>query len=159
MEKISSFTVNHLELFPGVYVSRLDRVGEECITSFDLRMTAPNREPALDGAAMHAMEHLAATFLRNHPVWGSRVIYFGPMGCRTGFYLLLSGELSPRDIIPLLVECFGFIKDFHEEIPGASPRDCGNFLYMNPPMARWYAERYLKDVLLSIDESRLNYPE
>lgn len=159
MEKIASFTIDHLKLRPGVYVSRRDTIGSEVITTFDLRMTSPNDEPVMNTAEMHTIEHLAATFLRNHPVYASRTIYFGPMGCRTGFYLLLAGELTSADIIPLMIEMFEFIRDFHDEVPGASPKDCGNYLDMNLPMANYLANRYLNEVLYHIDESRMVYPE
>lgn len=159
MEKIASFTIDHLKLVPGVYVSRKDTIGQEIITTFDLRMTSPNDEPVMNTAEVHTIEHLGATFLRNHPVYGSRTIYFGPMGCRTGFYLLLAGDLSSRDIIPLMIELFEFIRDYRSEVPGASPKDCGNYLDMNLPMANYLANRYLNEVLYQIDDSRLIYPE
>ena len=158
MEKIASFTVDHIRLRPGVYVSRRDRVGKEVVTAFDLRMTSPNDEPVMNTAEVHTIEHLGATFLRNHPDWKERVIYFGPMGCRTGFYLLLAGEWSSRDILPLMVELYRFIRDFRGEVPGASPRDCGNYLDMNLGMANYLAERYLA-VLENITDDRLVYPE
>lgn len=159
MEKIASFTIDHLKLLPGVYVSRQDRVGDQAVTTYDLRMTRPNAEPVMNTAEVHAIEHLGATFLRNDPEFGDQVIYFGPMGCRTGFYLLLAGERSPREIQPLLVRMFTFIRDFSGEVPGASPRDCGNYLDMNLPMARYLAARYLDEVLDGIDDSRMTYPE
>ena len=144
MKKIESFTIDHLNLWPGVYVSRKDTTpGGDIITTFDIRMTAPNREPAISIAALHAMEHLAATFLRNHPEWGKRIVYWGPMGCCTGNYLLLNGDFSSEDIIPLLRETFSFIANFDEEIPGASPKDCGNYLLMHLPEARIAARSYL----------------
>ncbi|HIX52204.1 MAG TPA: S-ribosylhomocysteine lyase [Candidatus Lachnoclostridium stercoripullorum] len=159
MEKITSFTINHLKLLPGVYVSRKDPAGGAVITTFDLRMTRPNCEPVMNTAEMHAIEHLGATFLRNHPVYGDKVIYFGPMGCRTGFYLLLCGDFESVDIVPLLTEMFEFIRDYEGEIPGASPRDCGNYLDMNLPMAKYLARKYLDEVLCDISEERLTYPE
>ena len=159
MEKITSFTINHLKLLPGVYVSRKDPAGGAVITTFDLRMTRPNCEPVMNTAEMHAIEHLGATFLRNHPVYGDKVIYFGPMGCRTGFYLLLCGDFESVDIVPLLTEMFEFIRDYEEAIPGASPRDCGNYLDMNLPMAKYLARKYLDEVLCDISEERLTYPE
>ena len=159
MEKITSFTINHLKLLPGVYVSRKDPAGGAVITTFDLRMTRPNCEPVMNTAEMHAIEHLGATFLRNHPVYGDRVIYFGPMGCRTGFYLLLCGDFESVDIVPLLTEMFEFIRDYEGEIPGSSPRDCGNYLDMNLPMAKYLARKYLDEVLCDISEERLTYPE
>ena len=159
MEKIASFTIDHLKLKPGVYVSRRDRVGAETITTFDLRMTSPNEEPVMNTAEIHTIEHLGATFLCNHPVYKDKTIYFGPMGCRTGFYLLLAGELESEDIVPLMVEMFEFIRDFHDEVPGASPKDCGNYLDMNLGMANFLADRYLKNVLYDIRKDRLVYPE
>ena len=158
MEKIASFTIDHIKLQPGVYVSRKDHIGAEVITTFDLRMTSPNEEPVMNTAEMHTIEHLGATFLRNHPVYKEKTIYFGPMGCRTGFYLLLAGDLSSADIVPLMVEMFEFIKDFNDEIPGASPKDCGNYLDQNLPMANYLAKRYLENVLYNIKEDRLVYP-
>ena len=159
MEKIASFTIDHLKLVPGVYVSRKDTIGKEVITTFDLRMTSPNDEPVMNTAEVHTIEHLGATFLRNHPVYGDKTIYFGPMGCRTGFYLLLAGDLTSKEIVPLMIEMFEFIRDFKDEVPGASPKDCGNYLDMNLPMANYLAKRYLDNVLYNIDDSRLVYPE
>lgn len=159
MDKIASFTINHLKLLPGVYVSRRDRVGAEVITTFDIRMTRPNREPVMNTAEVHTIEHLGATFLRNHPVFKDKTVYFGPMGCRTGFYLVLAGDLSSRDALPLMVEMFEFIRDFEGDVPGACARDCGNYLDMNLPMARFLAKRFLDQVLYAIDDRHLNYPE
>ena len=159
MEKIASFTIDHLKLVPGVYVSRKDTIGREVITTFDLRMTSPNDEPVMNTAEVHTIEHLAATFLRNHPVYGNKTIYFGPMGCRTGFYLLLAGDLTSKEIVPLMIEMFEFIRDFKGEVPGASPKDCGNYLDMNLGMANYLANRYLENTLYHIDEKHLVYPE
>ncbi len=159
MEKIASFTIDHIKLQPGVYVSRKDTVGTECITTFDLRMTSPNEEPVMNTAEVHTIEHLAATFLRNHKEYKDKTIYFGPMGCRTGFYLLLSGDLTSAAIVPLMIEMFEFIRDYKDEVPGASPKDCGNYLDMNLPMANYLAKRYLENVLYHIDENRLVYPQ
>ena len=159
MEKITSFTIDHIRLIPGVYVSRKDPVGDSVITTFDLRMTNPNEEPVMNTAEMHAMEHLGATFLRNHPVFGSRIIYFGPMGCRTGNYLLLNGDYESKDIVPLMIEMFEFIRDFEGEIPGASAKDCGNYLDMNLGMAKYLAKKFLNEVLYDIKPDRLVYPE
>ena len=159
MEKIASFTIDHIKLQPGVYVSRKHHIGSEVITTFDLRMTSPNEEPVMNTAEMHTIEHLAATFLRNHPVYGSKTVYFGPMGCRTGFYLLLAGDYQSSDIVPLMTELFTFIRDYHDEVPGASPRDCGNYLDMNLNMANYLAKRYLEQVLYGITKERLIYPE
>ena len=159
MEKIASFTINHLTLLPGVYVSRKDNVGDSVITTFDLRMTRPNYEPVMNTAEVHTIEHLGATFLRNHEKFGSKTIYFGPMGCRTGFYLVLAGDYKSRDILPLLNDMFDFISGFEGEVPGASARDCGNYLDMNLPMARYLASKYKKEVLDQITEERLVYPD
>lgn len=159
MEKIASFTIDHLCLLRGIYVSRQDHVGSETITTFDIRMKEPNREPALSPSALHAIEHLAATFLRNHPVWRDRIIYWGPMGCLTGNYLLLRGDLTSADILPLMQETFSFIATYEGDIPGQSPRDCGNYLLMNLPEARWEAAKYLHEVLEVATEANLNYPQ
>lgn len=159
MEKIASFTVNHLCLLPGVYVSRKDYVGQEVITTFDLRMCAPNREPVMNTAELHTIEHLAATYLRNEPVWKEKIIYFGPMGCRTGCYLVVAGDYSSEDIVSLVKDTFQFIADYQGEIPGAAPRDCGNYLDQNLPMARFLAEKYLREALLHPTKDRLVYPE
>ena len=158
MEKIASFTVDHLRLVPGVYVSRVDQVAGNPITTFDLRMTRPNKEPVMNTAEVHTIEHLGATFLRNHRDYASKTLYFGPMGCRTGFYLLLAGDYCSEDIIELLKELFTFIAEFNDEIPGASAKDCGNYLDMNLPMARYLAKKYLNDVLLDIKKNQLYYP-
>ena len=159
MEKITSFTIDHIKLLPGIYVSRRDKAGDSVITTFDIRMTRPNYEPVMNTAEVHTIEHLGATFLRNDPYWKERVIYFGPMGCRTGFYLLLTGELNSCDIVPLMVSMFDFIRRYEGEVPGASAKDCGNYLDMNLPMARYLADKYLREVLTGIDEERLIYPE
>lgn len=159
MKKITSFTIDHIKLIPGVYVSRKDTVGAETITTFDIRMTSPNDEPVMNTAEMHTIEHLAATFLRNHKEFGPKIIYFGPMGCRTGFYLLLAGDYESKNIIDLLKEMFGFIADYEGEVPGASAKDCGNYLDMNLPMAKYLAKKYLDEVLENISVERLIYPE
>ena len=159
MKKIASFTIDHIKLQPGIYVSRKDFVGKEVITTFDLRMTSPNEEPVMNTAEVHTIEHLGATFLRNHKEFSDKVIYFGPMGCRTGFYLLLAGDYASKDIVPLITEMFIFIRNFHDEVPGASAKDCGNYLDMNLNMANWLADRYLNHVLFNISEERLVYPE
>ena len=158
MEKIASFTIDHIKLQPGIYVSRKDHVGNEVITTFDIRMTSPNEEPVMNTAEVHTIEHLAATFLRNHKEFGSRIIYFGPMGCRTGFYLLLAGDYESSDIVELLKDMFVFIRDFKDEVPGASPKDCGNYLDMNLGMANYLAKKYLDEVLNHIGPDRLIYP-
>lgn len=159
MKKIPSFTIDHERLDRGVFVSRRDvtPAGDE-LTTFDIRMTLPNREPALDGATIHTIEHLAATYLRNHSYWGPRTIYWGPMGCLTGNYLILQGHLDPVDILPLLREMFQFIATYEGDVPGATPRDCGNYRYMDLPSARTVARRYLTEVLTSPAPSNLNYP-
>ncbi len=159
MEKITSFTINHLSLLPGLYVSRKDMAGDVTITTFDIRMTRPNFEPVMNTAEVHTIEHLGATFLRNHPLFGAKVLYFGPMGCRTGFYLLLNGDYESREIVPLMKEMFSFIRDFEGPVPGAAARDCGNYLDMNLPMAKYQADRYLREVLQAITRERLVYPE
>ena len=158
MEKIASFTIDHLRLRPGLYVSRKDRIGAENVTTFDLRITAPNIEPVMNTAEVHAMEHLGATYLRNDPAWKDRVVYFGPMGCRTGFYLLLSGDLQSEDVLPLVADTFRFIRVYSGDIPGASAKDCGNYLDMNLPMAQFYARRYVS-VLETAAPETLRYPE
>ena len=159
MEKITSFTIDHLKLLPGVYVSRKDMVGDRVVTTFDIRMSRPNFEPVINTAELHAIEHLGATFLRNHKEWGKNILYFGPMGCRTGFYLLLNGDYESKDIVSLLKEMFTFIKDFEGEVPGACAKDCGNYLDINLPMAKYVAAKYLDEVLKDIKEDRLVYPE
>ena len=158
MKPIASFTINHLTLLPGVYVSRKDAVGDDLVTTFDLRVTRPNAEPVMNTAEVHTIEHLAATFLRNHAEFGSRIVYFGPMGCRTGFYLLLAGDYESEDILPLLRELFAFIRDYNDEVPGASAIECGNYLDMNLPMANYYGKKYL-EVLEHITPDRMVYPE
>ncbi len=158
VEKIASFTVDHIKLLPGLYVSRKDKAGAETVTTFDLRLTKPNEEPVLNTAEVHTIEHLGATYLRNEPTWKDKVLYFGPMGCRTGFYLLLAGDYSSRDVLPLVTGCFRFIRDYRDAVPGASPKDCGNYLDMNLPMANYWGAKYV-GVLENADETRLNYPE
>ena len=158
MEKITSFTIDHIKLQPGLYVSRKDRMGEQTVTTFDLRITKPNDEPVMNTAEIHTIEHLAATYLRNDATWKDRVLYFGPMGCRTGFYLLLWGDYSSRDILELVKNCFRFVRDYRDEVPGASAKDCGNYLDMNLPMANYWGKRYT-ELLENIDDSRLVYPE
>ena len=158
MDKITSFTIDHLKLLPGVYVSRKDRVGDQVITTFDIRMTRPNYEPVMNTAEVHTIEHLAATFLRNHAEYADKTIYFGPMGCRTGFYLILAGSYESKDIVPLLKEMYRFMADFEGEVPGASAKDCGNYLDMNLPMAKYLSKKYLTEVLENITAEQLNYP-
>ncbi len=158
MKKITSFTIDHIRLKPGLYVSRKDRVGAETVTTFDLRVTNPNQEPVMNTGEIHTIEHLAATFLRNDALWGEKVLYFGPMGCRTGFYLLLAGDYTPKDVRKLVKDCFAFIRDFSGDIPGAAPKDCGNYLDMNLPMAKYWAARYTQ-LLESMDDSCMEYPK
>lgn len=156
MKPIASFTINHLTLLPGVYVSRKDAVGNDLVTTFDLRVTRPNAEPVMNTAEVHTIEHLSATFLRNHAEFGSRIVYFGPMGCRTGFYLLLAGDYESADILPLLRELFTYIRDYKGDVPGASAIECGNYLDMNLPMANYYGKKYL-DVLEHITPEQMTY--
>ena len=158
MKKIPSFTIDHIRLERGIYVSRQDNVGGEVVTTFDVRMKEPNREPVLSPSAIHTIEHLAATFLRNHPVWADRIIYWGPMGCLTGNYLIVKGDLTSAEILPLLLETFEFVASYEGDVPGASARDCGNYLLMNLPEARWEARKYLVEVLCVATEKNLNYP-
>lgn len=158
MEKITSFTIDHLRLLPGLYVSRKDKVGSETVTTFDLRLTRPNMEPVMNTAEVHTIEHLTATYLRNDPEWKDKVLYFGPMGCRTGFYLLLSGDYSSEDVVELVKNCFVFIRDYQGDVPGAAAKDCGNYLDMNLSMANYYGAKYVS-VLENITEDRLVYPD
>lgn len=160
MEKIASFTVDHERLLRGIYVSRRDLTPSgDVLTTFDVRMTEPNRQPALSGAALHTIEHLAATYLRNRPDWKDRVVYWGPMGCRTGNYLILSGDLKPGDIVDLIRDTFRFIAEYEGEVPGASPRDCGNYTYMDLNEAKVQARRFLDEVLLRLKRENIEYPE
>ena len=159
MEKIASFTIDHNKLLPGIYVSRQDNINGQIITTFDIRMTAPNREPVMNTAEMHTIEHLAATYLRNHKDYKNKTVYFGPMGCRTGFYLILAGDLKSKDIVPLVTELYRFMSEFEGEVPGAAAKDCGNYLDMNLPMARFISKKFLTEVLENITEERLIYPE
>ncbi|MDF2614733.1 MAG: quorum-sensing autoinducer 2 LuxS [Clostridia bacterium] len=159
MKKIASFNVNHLDLLPGIYVSRIDYIEENPLTTYDLRMKAPNIEPVMNTAEIHAIEHIGATFLRNHSEFEKDVVYFGPMGCRTGFYLILKGARSSKDIAPLVTELFDFVTKFEGDIPGASARDCGNYLDLNLPMAKFEAKKYLENILLTLSDKNLNYPE
>ena len=158
MEKITSFTIDHLRLLPGIYVSRKDHAGDTVVTTFDIRITRPNYEPVMNTAEVHTIEHLGATFLRNQEDWKDRVLYFGPMGCRTGFYLLLTGDYESVDIVPLMKEMFTFMRDFEGQVPGAAAKDCGNYLDMNLPMAKYLADRDLREVVDGIGRERLVYP-
>ena len=158
MEKIASFCVDHVKLQPGLYVSRKDSVGAETVTTFDIRVTSPNDEPCMCTAEVHTFEHIAATYLRNDPDWKDKIIYFGPMGCRTGFYLVMAGDLESKDILDLIIKCFEFCRDFEGEIPGQAPEDCGNWLDHNLPMAKYWAKKYLDRTLYQIDDAHLTYP-
>jgi S-ribosylhomocysteine lyase len=158
MKQIASFTINHMKLLPGVYVSRKDRIGNETITTFDIRITRPNYEPVMQTKEVHAIEHLGATFLRNQKEYADQIIYFGPMGCRTGFYLLFGKDCSSLDIVPLITEMFEFIRDYEGDIPGASAQNCGNYSDMDLSRAKYYAKRFLDEVLLHIDDKHLIYP-
>lgn len=159
MEKIPSFTIDHIRLKRGIYVSRQDVVGSETVTTFDVRMKEPNRELVLSPSAIHTIEHLVATFLRNHPVWADKIIYWGPMGCLTGNYLIVKGNLTSADVLPLVKEAFEFVASYEGAVPGATARDCGNYLLMNLPEARWEARKYLEEVLECATEENLNYPQ
>lgn len=159
MDKIPSFTIDHERLLRGIYVSRKDRVGGETVTTFDIRMKEPNREPVLHNGAIHTMEHLAATYLRNDAEWKDRIIYWGPMGCLTGNYLLMRGDLESKDIVELMRRTFRFVAEYEGEIPGAAPRDCGNYLLHDLPMARYESKKFLEEVLDNIKEGNLHYPE
>ena len=159
MEKIASFTIDHIKLQPGIYISRKDQIGQEVVTTFDLRMTSPNEEPVMNTAEVHTIEHLGATYLRNKEEIRDKVIYFGPMGCRTGFYLILAGDLTSSDIIGLLCELADYVLGYEGEIPGYSPRDCGNYLDNNLDMAKYYMRKYKSEVLDNPTEDRLNYPQ
>lgn len=159
MEKIASFTINHEKLLRGIYVSRKDIVGKETITTFDIRMKEPNREPALDNGAIHTIEHLAATFLRNHKQWKDKIIYWGPMGCLTGNYLILKGDLESKDIVSLMIETFEFVSLYQGDIPGATAKDCGDHSLHNLSLAKKESKKYLDEVLLNIKEENLIYPQ
>ena len=158
MDKIASFTIDHIKLEPGLYVSRIDKFGDAFITTFDIRITSPNDEPVLNTAELHTIEHLCATFARNDREWAERIVYFGPMGCRTGCYLLVEGKLSSKEMVPFMTKMFEFVRDFEGDIPGAKPEECGNYLDQNLPMAKYVARRYLENTLYNIDAAHLNYP-
>ena len=159
MERIASFQVDHVRLNMGLYVSRIDEINGNYLTSFDIRMKLPNREPVINIAELHTMEHLGATFLRNHPIWKEQIVYFGPMGCRTGFYLILKGKLESKDIVELMKELYKFMAEFKGDIPGATAIECGNYLDQNLPMANYEAKKYLEETLENLGEENLNYPE
>jgi S-ribosylhomocysteine lyase len=159
MKKIASFTIDHIRLLKGLYLSRRDVFGGEVISTFDIRMTKPNEEPVMNTAEAHTIEHLGATFLRNHPDFAAKTLYFGPMGCRTGFYLLLAGDYSSAEVLPIVTELFEFMRDFEGDVPGATPKDCGNYLDMNLPMAKHLAKRYLDEVIYCIKPENLEYPK
>ena len=159
MERIASFQVDHIRLNRGIYVSRIDEINGNYLTSFDIRMKLPNREPVINIAELHTMEHLGATFLRNHSVWKEKIVYFGPMGCRTGFYLILKGKLESKDIVELIKELYKFMAEFKGNIPGATAIECGNYLDQNLPMANYEAKKYLEETLQNLEEKNLNYPD
>lgn len=159
MNKIPSFTIDHIHLLRGIYVSRKDIVGNEVVTTFDIRMKEPNREPVLGQGAIHTIEHLAATYLRNDPEWSDKIVYWGPMGCLTGNYLIMKGDLLSSDIVDLMVKTFRFVANFEGEIPGAAPKDCGNYLLHDLPMAKWESNKYLQEVLLCLKSENLTYPQ
>ena len=159
MERIESFSVNHLILEPGIYVSRKDEFNNVVLTTFDIRMTTPNKEPVMNTAEIHTIEHLGATYLRNNPNWKKKVVYFGPMGCRTGFYMILEGDLMSADVVELVRDMFSFIVDFEGDIPGAKPEECGNYLDQNLDMAKWLSKRYINNTLNPIDDKHLNYQQ
>ena len=159
MELIQSFSVDHTLIVPGIFTSRVDHLGDYMVTTYDIRLKKPNREPVIDVAAMHSLEHIIATFLRNEPDWKDEVIYWGPMGCCTGNYLLVQGDLESADIVPLMQELFTFIAGFDEDIPGASATECGNYMLNNLPMAKWEARKFLVEVLNNIQPQNLHYPE
>lgn len=158
MEKITSFKIDHLKLLPGLYVSRKDKVGNETVTTFDIRMTRPNFEPVMNTAEVHTIEHLGATFLRNDEEYRDKVVYFGPMGCRTGFYMVLAGDYESKDILPLVTKMYKFMKDFEGDVPGACAKDCGNYLDMNLNMSKYVCKKYYNEVLKNISDDRLIYP-
>ncbi len=159
MEKIPSFTIDHIHLQRGIYVSRKDYIGGNVVTTFDIRMKEPNREPALGYGALHTIEHLAATYLRNHPIYGKDIIFWGPMGCCTGNYFLMRGDLDSKSIVNLMLETFRFIRDYEGIVPGVAPKDCGNYLLHDLPMAKYEAAKYVSEVLEIIGEENLNYPQ
>ena len=159
MERIASFQVDHIRLNRGIYVSRIDEINGNYLTSFDIRMKLPNREPVINIAELHTMEHLGATFLRNHSIWKEKIVYFGPMGCRTGFYLILKGKLESKDIVELIKELYKFMAEFKGNIPGATAIECGNYLDQNLPMANYEAKKYLEETLENLGEENLNYPK
>ncbi len=159
MKKIPSFTVNHLTLLRGIYVSRKDTIGNEVLTTFDLRMKEPNKEPVINSPELHTIEHLGATFLRNHATWADKTIYFGPMGCATGFYVIFKGDLCSNDVVDIITEMFKFISEYEGEIPGGTARDCGNYLNLNLAMGKYEAQKYYKEVLLNLTDKNLVYPE
>ena len=159
MERIASFTVDHKKLNRGIYVSRIDEINGNYITTFDVRMKLPNREPVINIAELHTMEHLGATLLRNHPTWKDEVVYFGPMGCRTGFYVILKGKLESKDIIDLMKELYKFMAEFKGEIPGATAIECGNYLDQNLAMANFESKKFLEETLENLTEANLVYPE
>ncbi len=158
MEQIASFTIDHEKMSRGIFVSRKDKVGTDIVTTFDIRLKEPNREPVLDMPALHTMEHLGATFLRNHEIWKDKTIYFGPMGCRTGFYIIFTGDLSAQEVAPIVTEMFDFFIAFKGDIPGATPKECGNYSEQNLNMARWESQKFKTEILDNLQACNLNYP-
>lgn len=156
MDLIPSFTIDHSCLRPGIYVSRQDSLGSEVVTTYDVRMISPNQEPALAPAAIHTIEHLVATYLRNNEQWKDQIIYWGPMGCLTGNYLIMKGSRHPSEIRQLLIDAFQFVSDYDDIVPGTTPDACGNYLLHDLPMARWEARRFVKRLT---DDFCCQYPE
>ncbi len=159
MKKIESFQVDHRNLNRGIYVSRKDDVGNEVLTTFDIRMTLPNREPVMNTAEIHTLEHLGATFLRNHDLYDEKTVYFGPMGCRTGFYVIFKGDLTSHEVVDIIKEMFVFMMNYEGEIPGGDDYSCGNYLDLNLPMAKYWAKRFYEETLLQLTQTNLVYPK
>lgn len=158
MDLIPSFTVDHMRIIPGIFESRVDTLGEELVTTFDVRVKRPNAEPSIDPAAMHTMEHLVATFLRNHPDWRDQLIYWGPMGCLTGFYIIVKGRPAASDLYPIILDAFRYVRDFEGEVPGASPTNCGKYLMHDLPMAKWEAGKYVEYLETADQDAIFSYP-
>ena len=158
MDLIPSFTVDHMRIIPGIFESRVDTLGEELVTTFDVRVKKPNAEPSIDPAAMHTMEHLVATFLRNHPDWKDQLIYWGPMGCLTGFYIIVKGRPAASDLYPIILDAFRYVRDFEGEVPGASPTNCGKYLMHDLPMAKWEAGKYVEYLETADLDAIFRYP-
>ena len=159
MDLIPSFSVDHTRIIPGIYESRVDTLGDELVTTFDVRLKAPNREPAVAPAAMHTMEHVVATYLRNHDEWKNKLIYWGPMGCLTGFYIIVKGRPAAAEMYPNLLEEFRYMRDYKGEVPGATPENCGNCLMHDLPMAKWEAARYVSYLETADKTAIFEYPK